>query len=110
MKYFIDNDNRKVGICWCVPSALGEVAHCWDANGKEYDIPLNEILEDDEPDFVEVSLPIEFPKEFVPGVKFDDDRCMWCPFFCVEENVGCYCDHKHYDEESGCPIRKHFEK
>ena len=110
MRYFIDSEGRKVNLYSVMTCLDFKNAVCIDAEGKEYKVPVSEILEDDEPEYVEVAIPLEFPKDFVPGEKFDDDRCIWCAFIRVEEGVGCYCDHKYYDKESGCPIRKYFVK
>ena len=108
MKYFIDSENNKVELYSVATTVDGKNAICYDVNGKEYNLPLCAILDDDEEDFVAVPIPIEFPKTFVPSAKFDEDRCIWCPFYSVEEGIGCYCDHKYYEKENGCPIRKYF--
>ena len=109
MKYFIDSEKGKVSLALVSPAITDEtLAHCWDIDGNEYMIPKSDILEDGEDPFVEVSIPIEFPKGFVPLEKFHEDHCMWCPFYFVEEEIGCYCSHKDYNKESTCPIRKHF--
>ena len=108
MKYFIDNENRKVRIAWVGPTMNDENVVCWDLDGKEYGLLKSEILDDGERDFVEVSIPIEFPNGFVPPILFDNGRCMWCPFYCVEENIDNYCNHKYYKKQNGCPIRKYF--
>lgn len=109
MKYFINDDGNKVMLAWVTPSVGGKHAICWDLDGNEYHaIPMSDILDDGEADSVVVSIPIEFPKGYVPPQKFDENRCMWCPFMCVEEGFGSYCDHKDYEKEDGCPIRKLF--
>ena len=108
MRYFIDKDGSKVGLYSVMTCIDGRNAVCIDAKGKEYRLPLDAVLEDNEPATVTVSIPVEFPTEFVPGETFDKDRCIWCPFFEVEEDIGCYCNHQRYDKETGCPIRKHF--
>ena len=108
MKYFINDENHKVRLAWATPSVDGEIALCWDVDGNEYNILMSEVLDDGEPDWFEVSIPIEFPNTFVPPETFDNCRCMWCPFFCAEEGVKSYCSHKHYEDQHGCPIRKHF--
>ena len=108
MKYFIDSENRKVKLGWVTPSIDGEETLCWDIDGNELILQMSEILDDGEQDFIEVSIPIEFPNGFVPSEIFDNNRCMWCPFYCVEENVENYCSHKHYKEQNSCPIRKYF--
>ena len=111
MKYFVDDEKKKVSLAWVTPCVSDpNTADCWDINGNEYMVPLSDILDDGEESFVEVAIPIEFPKGFVPSETFDEDRCMWCPFYFVEEEIGCYCVHKHYEKESTCPIRKHFVK
>ena len=110
MRYFIDKDGGKVGLYSVMTCLDCENAVCIDAKGKEYHLPISSILEDDEPEFAEVSVPLEFPKEFVPSEKFDEDQCIWCPFYCVDEGIGCYCSHKYYENLTGCPIRKYFIK
>ena len=110
MKYFIDNENRKIRLARVTPALDPEYIICWGVDGKEYRLPLCVICDDDEQDFIEVSIPIEFPNGFVPPETFDNDRCLWCPFNYVEENVEDYCNHKHYKKENSCPIRKHFIK
>ena len=108
MKHFIDNENCKVRLAWVTPSFFTENIICLGVDGNEYEIPKGEILDDGEPDYVEISIPIEFPNGFVPPETFDDNRCMWCPFYCVEEDVENYCSHKHYKQENCCPIKKCF--
>ena len=111
MKYFIDSEKGKISLAWVAPSTGDEdIAHCWDINGNELMIPKSNIFDDGEDSFVEVSIPIEFPRGFIPFEKFHEDHCMWCPFYFVEEEIGCYCIHKYYDKETGCPIRKYFLK
>lgn len=110
MKYFIDNENRKVTLAWATPLLDGKHANCLDMDGKEYTLLKSEILDDGTENFIEVSIPIEFPNGFVPPVLFDNGRCMWCPFYCVEPGVDNYCSHKYYKRKNGCPIRKHFIK
>ena len=108
MKYFIDNENCKVRIAWATPALDPEYVNCWSVDGKEYRLPTCVICDDDEQDYVEISIPIEFPNGFVPPETFDIDRCMWCPFNYVEEKVEDYCNHKDYKKQNGCPIRKCF--
>ena len=110
MKYFTNEEGCKVMLAWVTPSVFGDYAICWGLDGKEYSIPIGDVLDDGEEDSIVVSIPIEFPKGYVPPQKFDSDRCMWCPFMCVEQGVDSYCDHQHYEKENACPIRKHFVK
>ena len=92
------------------PTTDGEHALCWDLEGKEYRIPMGDVLDDGKEDSVVVTIPIEFPKGYMPPITFDSDRCMWCPFMCTEEAFGSYCDHKDYSVEKRCPVLKYFKK
>ena len=107
MKYFIDNEDRKVRIV-TVTFTDGEYAYCWDLDSKDYKLPKCIIRDDGEPDSIEISMPIEFPNGFVPPETFNTHRCYWCQFISVEGNVD-NCGHKHYKKENGCPIRKYFD-
>lgn len=110
MKYYIDSNNRKVRLYSHMITLDGKYAIGYDVYCKEHKFPLSKLKEDDEPAFVEVSIPVEFPKEFVPPEQFDKNCCMWCPFFCVDEETGYYCSHPNYKQEVACPIRKYFGK
>ena len=63
MKYFIDDDGNKVGLYYCSKSVLSEFIIGYDVKGNEYHVKTSDIIEDDESEFVEVSIPIQFPKE-----------------------------------------------
>ena len=108
MKYFINKDNKKVGLAHITNSIFGDYALCWDLDGNEYALDLNNILDDGTPDFIEVSIPVKFPAGFVPTDEFDVKHCMWCPFYCAEEGVANYCGHKDYKTENRCPIKEFF--
>ena len=108
MKYFIDNEDRKVRIAWVIPAIDDEYIICWDLDSNEYKLPKCVICDDGEPDCIEISMPIEFPNGFVPPETFNASRCYWCQFASVEENVDI-CGHKHYKKENCCPIRKYFD-
>ena len=109
MKYFLDEEKRKVKIVWVSPTAVDGRTLCWDIYGNELSIKTEEIFDDGEENFVEVSIPIEVPNGFVPPEKFHENRCMWCPFYYVDDCVGSYCGHKLYEKQSSCPIRKCFK-
>ena len=108
MKYFINGENHKVKLAWVAQAVDDEYSICWDMDGKEHTIPTSEVLDDGSADFVEVLIPIELPNGFTPPETFDDGRCMWCPFYCVEVGVDNYCSHKYYSRQNSCPIRNCF--
>ena len=110
MKYFIDKDNCKVGLFDVCPTIKDNLWMGRDLKGHLHYLSQSEIFEDGEDSFVEISIPLEFPKGFIPPVCFDKNGCYLCPFYNWNDDYGADCGHQHYEKEHGCPIRKHLIK
>ena len=109
MKYFID-DSRKVALFDVNPTIDKKTAWGFDANGEEYRLPISAIFEDDEEDFFEISIPIRFPKGFVPPMERDKKRCRMCPFYVhFDEYDDWECMKLNRDADYHCPISEYFK-
>ena len=108
MKYFIDENNRKVALFNVNPTIKKEIVYGYDLFGKCYHLPACEVLDDGEEEFAYVSIPVKFPKGFVPPEIFGEKRCVLCPFhFSAEgEENCCLLDA---GEAPYCPIKKEFK-
>ena len=105
MKYFIDENNFKVALFHVNPTIKKDTVYGYDLSGECHHLPASEVLDDGEEDFVMVSIPVKFPKGFVPPEVFDKKRCVLCPFhfFDEDEEDCCLADDGHH-----CPIKNTF--
>ena len=108
MKYFIDENNCKVALFHVNPTIKKDTVYGYDLSGECHHLPSSEVLDDGEEDFVMVSIPVKFPKGFMPPEVFDKKRCVLCPFH-ITVDLKEKCCLLDEDEDPYCPIKKGFK-
>lgn len=105
MKYFIDGENKKVRLFEVTPTIRRDKLMGHDINGELHYVPESDLFDDGkDDDYVTVTIPLKFPKGFVPPVRFDATRCKWCPFLC-DDDANYFC---RFENDDCCPIRGCF--
>ena len=105
MKYFVDNENKKVRLFEVCPTIDRNKLMGHGINGELHYVSKSELVDDGkDDDYVTVAIPLKFPVGFVPPAQFDEERCHWCPFRC-DDDAGYFC---HFEDSDGCPIKKYF--
>ena len=105
MKYFIDENNCKVALFNVTPTIKKDAVYGYDLSGECHRLPACEVFDDGEQDYVYVSIPVKFPKGFVPPETFDKKRCTLCPFHFSDDGEDNCCLTDIY-----CPIKRAFPK
>lgn len=60
MKYFINNENRKVRLACVAPALDVKYAICWDLDGREYKLPMSEIFDDGNKELLKFQYRLNF--------------------------------------------------
>ena len=108
MKYFLDGHDRKVALFNVNPTVKQGIVYGYDLFGRCHHLAAFEVLDDGEEEFVYTSVPIKFPKGFVPPEIFGEKRCVLCPFH-ITVDLKEKCCLLDEDEDPYCPIKKGFK-